>query len=303
MLLKAQRQTFSCLEKQLRKQIDKQKRRLILCPELAQSLIYLAWFSLLYLLFIVVYSVFYYSFVAKAQTQFISHLLWWLKLSGVWFFFTPLALMILTALSSRYKHSLIAISIGFPMVILAVSLQISFDLTYILNHDVIAYIVLFTPKHVAIFIAVYLYWFFMVQMPSSKRSTITPVNHSTTKNIDVEHLGRPLQLATCDITVINASGNYVEIETNHGNYLKRDTLKQLLKLLPSYFFQCHRSHIINLKKVKSLTNQASGNGYVLLTNNQKIAVSKRYKSLLKQQLKHQINFDKNLKETKRESNK
>ena len=197
-----------------------------------------------------------------------------------------MALMILTFFSNRYKHTSIAICLGVPMITLAVMLQISFDLDYILSNDVIAYIVLFTPKQVTIFLAVYLYWFFIGSYPViQKVRPLLQISQANTTIIDVEHLGCPLTLNAGDINVINASGNYVEIEANQTTYLKRSTLKQLQEILPDYFFQCHRSHIINLRKVTSVINQASGNGYVLLTNNHHVAVSKRCKSLLKQQLK------------------
>ena len=100
--------------------------------------------------------------------------------------------------------------------------------------------------------------------------------------ISVERSGTVVIIPFDDIYTIISSGNYVDIYCQSEQYLKRVTLKELLLTLPvEIFMQVHRSHIINLTKVLKLQNSDTGNSQVLLINQQRINVSKKFKSDLK----------------------
>ncbi|WP_206483885.1 LytTR family DNA-binding domain-containing protein [Thalassotalea sp. G2M2-11] len=247
-----------------------------------------------YLLFIAIYSVFYFNYVAKGDTQYLDHLLWWLKLSGIWYFTAPLSLLMLTL--RMKKHSLLnnAIVIGAPMVLIAITLQLLFDFSYV-KTDLTGYFVLFMPKQLAIFGAIYLYWYVKIyqkhihNLQTHQQAPIKASDSQTAKTsplvlIELEHLGRPFKLDVQTIYLIRSAGNYVEINSTEGQYLKRASLKQILTELPDHFYQCHRSNIVNLHCISAIQNQTSGNALAILNNHQQVAISKRCKSNIKEKL-------------------
>lgn len=258
--------------------------------QLKKALLYLAYFGLVYLVFIVIYSVFFFNFVAKQQTQFIQHIFWWLKLSGVWFVFAPLAIIALSKLTNMPLLARILL-LGVPMVIIAVVLQLAFDYRYF-KADLVGQFVLFLPRQIGIFIAVCCFWLLCVnsvwaqnvvrQQDADKETTIKRAV------INVEHLGRPYAIQAEHILALNSAGNYVEIETTEGTFLKRISLKDILALLPNYFYQCHRSYAVNLHQVSSMQNQTSGTAVIYLSSGSKIPVSKSAKARLKQRLAQQL---------------
>lgn len=259
-------------------------------PKLNKALNYLLWFGLIYLIFIVVYSVFYWHFVAKLQTEFIDHVFWWLKNTGAWFVFAPVCLVYFTQKANQpsfLKHLAFA---GFAMVLIAVILQISFDYAY-LKKDLLGYVVLYLPRQIGIFIIVCAYWYLFVMykhsneaahinnVPAEQTATTTEVDY-----IDLEHLGRPYRLNMNTIWLVKSAGNYVEIHSEQGQFLKRSSLKQLQRSLPDYFCQCHRSIIINLQHLHAINSHSSGHAIATLRNGEQANISKRYKSSVKARL-------------------
>ena len=174
-----------------------------------------------------------------------------------------------------------------PLIILAVCLQIYFDYEY-LKHDFWGYFVLFLPRQVAIAAVICLYWYFLVYQKTSNPdpTTLQPQSDSvdvTRQTITLEHLGRPHELQLDNVWLIRGAGNYVEIESGEGKFLKRTTLKKIQQELPPYFYQCHRSHIVNLKFVQAVQNQSSGHAVASLKNGQQVNISKRCKNIVKNQ--------------------
>lgn len=56
-----------------------------------------------------------------------------------------------------------------------------------------------------------------------------------------------------DILMVKASGNYIEIITPNKKHVLKSSLKYFTKLVPdNQFFQCHRSHIVNLQKIDKI---------------------------------------------------
>lgn len=83
-----------------------------------------------------------------------------------------------------------------------------------------------------------------------------------------------------DIYFIKADNIYIEVFTkNSEKYLVRNTLKDFIKNLPSNFFKCNKSYIINTNEIKSFNLN-----YVFI-NNVQISVSKEFKPYLKSLLR------------------
>lgn len=87
--------------------------------------------------------------------------------------------------------------------------------------------------------------------------------------------GRILFLSVNDIYCIGAEENYVRLCTDSESHLLRETMNRIEeKLDPEDFMRVHRSHIVNLHFLKEVRSEKSGEMVVLLTNGQKIPMSR-----------------------------
>lgn len=82
-----------------------------------------------------------------------------------------------------------------------------------------------------------------------------------------------------DVAFCKAAGDYVEISLiNKGQSLYSGTLKSIEKQLPSTFLKVHRSYIVNLDEVMSITSSNKGSvssGLLVLKTGDEIPVSRR----------------------------
>jgi two-component system, LytTR family, response regulator len=91
--------------------------------------------------------------------------------------------------------------------------------------------------------------------------------------------GRILFLPITEIRWIAAEENYVRICTANESHLLRETMSGIESKLDSQMFmRVHRSAIVNLKYVKEVRRENSGDFSVLLSNGQKIAMSRSHHS-------------------------
>lgn len=84
-----------------------------------------------------------------------------------------------------------------------------------------------------------------------------------------------------DIIYIEADGDYVKIVTDHGKYMKEDTMKYYEAGLPqSKFIRVHRSYIVNVEKILRIELYEKQNQMLTLNNGDQIRASASgYKSL------------------------
>lgn len=59
-----------------------------------------------------------------------------------------------------------------------------------------------------------------------------------------------------DLHYIKSEGVYVELYTADKKYLYRESLKNMLDLLPDYFLQTHRSYIVNIQTVEAVNKES-----------------------------------------------
>jgi two-component system, LytTR family, response regulator len=91
--------------------------------------------------------------------------------------------------------------------------------------------------------------------------------------------GRILFLPVTEIRWIAAEENYVRICTANESHLLRETMAGMESKLDSQMFmRVHRSAIVNLKYVKEVRRENSGDFSVLLSNGQKVAMSRSHHS-------------------------
>jgi len=113
---------------------------------------------------------------------------------------------------------------------------------------------------------------------SSKNQNGTPY----TTRIVFKSKGRILFLPVSEICWIGAEENYVRICTKSETHLLRETMTHLEeKLDPSVFLRVHRSSIVNLQYVKEVRPEIDGEYGVHMLNGQKIAMSRGYRSRIK----------------------
>ncbi len=91
--------------------------------------------------------------------------------------------------------------------------------------------------------------------------------------------GRILFLPITEIRWIAAEENYVRICTGTESHLLRETMTGIESKLDSQMFmRVHRSAIVNLKYVKEVRRETTGDFSVLLSNGQKVAMSRSHHS-------------------------
>jgi two-component system LytT family response regulator len=105
---------------------------------------------------------------------------------------------------------------------------------------------------------------------------------SYTQRIVFKSKGRIIFLPVSEICWIGAEENYVRICTQSETHLLRETMSHLEEMLdPSTFLRVHRSSIVNLQYVKEVRPEVDGEYGVLLNNGQRIAMSRSYRSRIK----------------------
>ncbi|WP_444919407.1 LytR/AlgR family response regulator transcription factor [Microbulbifer sp. CnH-101-G] len=102
----------------------------------------------------------------------------------------------------------------------------------------------------------------------------------------IKKLGKEFLVNVRDIEWVEAAGNYVNLHLGDRIYPLRDTMAKLLERLdPDDFVRVHRSFIVRLDSIAEITPLESGDARICLKGGQQIPVSRRYRDLLKAQLK------------------
>ncbi len=243
-----------------------------------------------FLVFIFIYSFFYYTYVEKQQTQFFDHVLWWLKSFGIWFVLSPLTLIGLYLFQTKLSFTINILAFGIPNIALAAGSRVYFDHPAYTD-NIIGYYILFIPSQSAAFCFVALFWYWFIYQKDIlhlQKSALDAINSDTesclNQGLQVEYMGRTVKIPFDEIVYIKSAGNYIEVFSKDNEFLKRATLKDLHNELPDNFLQIHRSQIVNLKHINKLQNASSGVGIVTMSNHQQLNVSKALKSTLKKQL-------------------
>jgi len=105
------------------------------------------------------------------------------------------------------------------------------------------------------------------------------------ERIVVKTAGRVVFLAVDEIDWIGGAGNYVELHAGERKHLVRDTMKAMeSKLDPDKFVRVHRSHIVNMDRVKSMEPWFHGEYVLILENGTELQSSRTYSDRLRQML-------------------
>ncbi len=97
--------------------------------------------------------------------------------------------------------------------------------------------------------------------------------------------GRVFFVRSDEIDWIEAAGNYVKLHVGSDAHLFRETMNALeAQLDPEIFFRIHRSHIVNIERVKELQPWFNGEYVVFLKNGTRLTLSRGYREKLQERL-------------------
>ena len=97
--------------------------------------------------------------------------------------------------------------------------------------------------------------------------------------------GRVFFVRAGEIDWIEAAGNYVKLHVGNEAHLFRETMNAIEAQLDSdTFFRIHRSHIVNIERVKELQPWFNGEYVVFLRNGTRLTLSRSYRDKLQERL-------------------
>jgi two-component system LytT family response regulator len=97
--------------------------------------------------------------------------------------------------------------------------------------------------------------------------------------------GRVFFVRADEIDWIEAAGNYVKLHVGTETHLFRETMTALEgQLDPDIFFRIHRSHIVNIERVKELQPWFNGEYVVFLRSGARLTLSRGYREKLQDRI-------------------
>jgi len=97
--------------------------------------------------------------------------------------------------------------------------------------------------------------------------------------------GRVFFVPTCEIDWIEAAGNYVKLHVGTDEHLFRETMNAIeAKLNPDAFFRIHRSHMVNVERIRELQPWFNGEYVVFLKNGTRLTLSRGYREKLQERI-------------------
>ena len=97
--------------------------------------------------------------------------------------------------------------------------------------------------------------------------------------------GRVFFVPTGEIDWIEAAGNYVKLHAGTDAHLFRETMNAIeARLNPDLFYRIHRSHIVNIERVRELQPWFNGEYVVFLKDGTRLTLSRGYREKLQDRL-------------------
>ncbi|HEY0875940.1 MAG TPA: LytTR family DNA-binding domain-containing protein [Vicinamibacterales bacterium] len=97
--------------------------------------------------------------------------------------------------------------------------------------------------------------------------------------------GRVFFVRAEEIDWIEAAGNYVKLHVGADAHLFRETMNALeARLNPDTFYRIHRSHIVNIERVRELQPWFNGEYVVFLKDGTRLTLSRGYREKLQERI-------------------
>jgi two-component system, LytTR family, response regulator len=111
-----------------------------------------------------------------------------------------------------------------------------------------------------------------------------PEGGAATERILIRSGGRIYFVRVDDIDWVDAAGNYVRLYVKGETHLFRETMNAMEKRLdPARFARIHRSHMVNINRIKELQPHG-GEHLVVLQNGVQLTLSRGYRDRLQERL-------------------
>jgi two-component system, LytTR family, response regulator len=114
---------------------------------------------------------------------------------------------------------------------------------------------------------------------------LTPSPQQRLERFVIKSGGRVFFVPTMEIDWIEAAGNYVKLHVGSDEHLFRETMNAIeAKLNPDAFFRIHRSHIVNVERIRELQPWFNGEYVVFLKNGTRLTLSRGYREKLQERI-------------------
>lgn len=227
------------------------------------------------------YCVFWREYGVKIGFELNDSLFWFFKEWGAWVLLSPILLLALENPKGKLPQWLNIVIVSTLFLIAVFTARIYLNNGEYAQEAFTVVVVLF-PKYLSGFSIYMILWYFIKTTNDTQSHLVDNSQQEAPPSLVIEHNGLKVNIQLDNILSLKTAGNYIEIDDGERTYLKRTTLKSMLGELPEqYFVQVHRSYAINHRKLNKLTHLENGSGMAILSNQQTIPVSKRYKSHLK----------------------
>lgn len=101
----------------------------------------------------------------------------------------------------------------------------------------------------------------------------------------IKSSGRVFFVRSEEIDWIEAASNYVKLHVGTDAHLFRETMNALeARLNPDTFYRLHRSHIVNIERVRELQPWFNGEYVVFLKNGTRLTLSRGYREKLQERI-------------------
>jgi len=131
------------------------------------------------------------------------------------------------------------------------------------------------------FVLLYLVWGLLYLQLTGRSLVPAPADTTGVETISVSKGNQVFKLDLAKIACIKASGDYVELCTSSGSYLKHGTISSYAKALgQGTFVRVHRSVIVNRDQIVSVTGPAKGQYWIKLQDGQEIRSSRGYRQVV-----------------------
>ena len=131
------------------------------------------------------------------------------------------------------------------------------------------------------FVLLYLVWSLLYLQLTGRSLVPAPSDQTEMQSISVTKGNQVFKLELAKIACIKASGDYVELCTGSGSYLKHGTISSYEKELDKgTFVRVHRSVIVNRDHVVSVSGPAKGQFRITLRDGQEIRSSRGYREVV-----------------------
>jgi hypothetical protein len=147
-------------------------------------------------------------------------------------------------------------------------------LYFFLETDFLKIGLIFTVGNIVWWVLVYVFVF--KNIVGTNNYSPPPMPTIVTNNELIETVavktGKKLRIIPIsEIVCFQAYGDYVNIMTLHGTYLKEQTLRYFEEHLPEgQFLRVHRSHIVNLHAIEAIERHGRDQYLLMLSNKEKI---------------------------------